>query len=346
MRLTGWILVALLFSAGWTGGAARPGADFQEIYELLKMHLAGVNESELEQAAVEGLITELYPHVAIVTNGPARTNTGTLAATSILEGAYGYFRFNGVADEIDKEFNSAFKRLASTNKLKGIVLDLRFARGEDYPAAAALADGFFSTRQPLVDWGDGMKFSSQKTNAMSLPVAILVNNETAGSAEAFAGMLRRSEIGLLIGDNTAGQASLSREFTLKNRQKLRVATTPVKIAGGQTIDRRGLSPDIAVEVSPTEERAFLQDAYRVTARSNGTVAGTNQVAGASTNRQPRRRLNEAELVRMQREGIDFDEFVPGRDAGPARPPVITDPALARALDLLKGLAVVHRFGGF
>src|SRR5688572_1563148 len=193
MRLNGWILlVVLVFSAGRAGAATRPGADFQEVYDLLKTHLAGVSESELEQATVKGLISELYPHVAFATNGPARTNRGTLAATSILEGAYGYFRFNGVADEIDKEFNSAFKRLASTNRLKGIVLDLRFAGGQDYPAAAALADGFFSARQPLVDWGDGMKFSSPKTNAISLPVAILVNNETTGSAEAFAGMLRRS----------------------------------------------------------------------------------------------------------------------------------------------------------
>ena len=348
MKVTGSILFGFLlcfYGVADVRAAAKTGADFQEVYDLLKGHLAGVSDTELAQAAVQGLIRELYPHVTIVTNGTTQTPKGTLATTSILEGAYGYFRFNGVAEEIDKEFNSAFRRLVSTNRLKGIVLDLRFAGGQDYAAAAALADGFFSTRQTLVDWGDGTRFSSSKTNAVSLPVAILVNNGTAGSAEAFAGMLRRSEIGLLIGDNTAGQASLTRDFTLKNGQKLRIATTPVKIAGGQTIDRKGLSPDIAVEVSPAEERAFLQDAYRVTARSDGGN-GTNQAASASTNRQPRRRLNEAELVRMQREGIDFDEFVPGRDAGPARPPVITDPVLARALDLLKGLAVVHRFGGF
>jgi hypothetical protein len=46
---------------------------------------------------------------------------------------------------------------------------------------------------------------------------------------------------------------------------------------------------------------------------------------------------------MQREGVDLEaEFAAGRgEAGPNRPPVITDPVLARAIDLLKGLAVVH-----
>ena len=115
------------------------------------------------------------------------------------------------------------------------------------------------------------------------------------------------------------------------------------------IDRKGLTPDIKIQVPLAEERAFLQDAYRPLPRlsasgrdmASASANGTNQTsAAAGTNRTSRRRLNEAELVRMQREGIDLDsEFLPGRDAGPLAPPVITDPVLARAIDLLKGLSV-------
>jgi C-terminal processing protease CtpA/Prc len=325
---------------------ASAGADFEEVYELLRKNLAGASEAELEQAAVQGLIQQLHPQVSLVTNVPAGTNQGTLAAASVIEGVYGYFRFDEISEGIEKEFSMALKRLASTNRIKGSVLDLRFAEGTDYDAAAALADAFFTNRRPLADWGDGVKYSTQKTNGISMPVAILVNNQTRGAAEAFAGILRRSEIGLLIGGNTAGQASISREFTLKNGQKLQVATIPVKVAGGQAIDRKGLKPDIAVEVSPAEERAFFENAYRPVPRPErlaATLGGTNQTAAAGTNRV-RRRVTEADLVRMQREGTDVEaDFVTGREAGPNRPPVITDPALARAIDLLKGLSVVHQF---
>ena len=56
-----------------------------------------------------------------------------------------------------------------------------------------------------------------------------------------------------------------------------------------------------------------------------------------------RRLNEADLVRLQKEGIESE-------AGASRPrriadsdkQVLRDPALARAIDLLKGLAVVRQ----
>jgi hypothetical protein len=343
---------------------------FEELYQLLRKNLPGVSEAELEQAAVKGLINQLYPLVSVVTNGrdasgphatgsPSVTNEPPLAATSVLEGSFAYFRFNQITEGADKEFSTALKRIASTNRLRGLVLDLRFAEGSDYAAAAALADPFLPTRQPTLDWGEGLKHSTAKTepggpHASGLPVATLINNQTRGAAEAFAAILRRSDIGLVLGDNTAGQAFLTRDFTLKNGQRLGIATTPVKIVNGQPIPRNGLTPDIKVQVSLAEERAFLQDAYRPVPRfaagsgthASGLNGATNGLAstpgGTNTARRQRRPLNEAELVRMQREGIDFDsDFLPGRDAGPLRPPLITDPVLARALDLLKALALVQ-----
>jgi len=343
-------------------GEGQTGTGFQELYDLLRKNLPGVTEAELDQAAAQGLIKQLYPLVTLVTNNKdhasgSATNIGP--HTSILEGAYGYFRFNEIADDIDKEFTTAFKRIASTNRLRGLVLDLRFASGSGprgYGAAGALADPFLPARLPMIDWGEGPKLSTTKTNQIHMPIAILVNKETRGAAEAFAAILRRSDIGLLLGDNTAGQAAISREFTLKNGQKLSVAATPVKIAGAGTpspVPRNGLTPDIKVEVPLAEERAFLQDAYRPIPRlaaggGSYAIGLTNQTASAGTNNgtraSGRRRINEAELVRMQREGIDLDPDLPtGRESGPLRPPVITDPVLARAIDLLKGLSVVNQF---
>jgi len=363
MKLTNLLLSLFLAT---TTFAANVGANFDEIHELLRKNLAGVTDAELEQAAIHGLINQLHPLVTVVTNTGGVTNQTPLATTTVLEGAYAYFRFNQIVHDVDKEFAAALKRIAATNKLKGLVLDLRFTEGDDYAAAAALADPFLPARQPMIDWGEGLKHSTGKSatpsgtdsaNPVTLPVAILINAQTRGAAEAFAAILRRSDIGLLLGDNSAGQAYLTRDFTLKSSDPsgrrasvLRIATTPVKITGGAPIDRKGLTPDIKVQVPLADERAFFQDPYRPLPRlaaggaSPASATPTNQTsAAAGTNRTSRRRLNEAELVRMQREGIDLDsEFLPGRDSGPLRPPVITDPVLARAIDLLKGLSVVNR----
>jgi hypothetical protein len=55
-------------------------------------------------------------------------------------------------------------------------------------------------------------------------------------------------------------------------------------------------------------------------------------------------MNEAELVREHREGLDRFPGIDSASMPPAEParPVVTDPVLARALDLLKGLAVVRQ----
>jgi len=68
---------------------------------------------------------------------------------------------------------------------------------------------------------------------------------------------------------------------------------------------------------------------------------TNQASLTTrTNRRPR--FNEAELVRERRNG-----FVPETEAGGGpeadeEKPIVQDPVLARALDVLKGLAVVRQ----
>ena len=63
----------------------------------------------------------------------------------------------------------------ATNKLEGVVLDLRYAAGDDYASAAATAELFIKKEQPLLDWGTGMVRSKDKSDAISVPVAVLVN---------------------------------------------------------------------------------------------------------------------------------------------------------------------------
>lgn len=344
-----WLLSGLSLLAA--DPTEKPSFDFKEVYDLLKANLAGTSEADLNQAAVRGLFDQLSGKVSVVGDAPtfhrpAGTNPPVVA--SILESNYGYIRFSRVVADADKSFRESYARLAATNRLKGLVLDLRFADGTDYSAAVALADRFFAAEQPLADWGDGWKKSTAKTNSIALPVAILVNRHTSGAAEALAGILRHCEIGLLIGTNTAGQASMAKEFSLKTGQRLRLAVAPLKVGDGKELPFTGIKADIEVDVSPEDELAWYEDAYKNLQKSLRTAANANsETNSASTNRAGRRRINEAELVRMSKEGQNPDREpaltnAPGRTFEPP-PQVINDPALARALDLLKGLAVVQQF---
>ncbi len=156
-------------------------------------------------------------------------------------------------------------------------------------------------------------------------------------------MLREAHVGLVIGATTAGQASVFKDFPLDDGSKLRIAAAQVKLAGGKALTQ-GLVPDIAIAASLEDERTYLKDPYAILHMPPAGISAsqTNQPDGALTNRT-RRRFNEAELVRQQHEGADPEDEA----SGPSHReevihPLIADPVLARALDLLKGLAVVQQ----
>jgi hypothetical protein len=357
----GWIMtrfafcLILAFVLELAGGPVSAAAgsnsapDFSEIYKLIKQHAAGVTESELNRASVEGLVAALSPRVSWVTNSASGTAAGepiSVPQSSVFDGPVACIRIARVNGLLARELKGAYEALSSTNNLVGIVLDLRYAAGDDYSAAAAAADLFTSAAEPLLNWGGGVVTSHSKTNAIRVPVVVLVNHDTAGAAEALAALMREHGAGLILGSATAGQAMVTRDFPLSAGGVLRIAVAPVTRADGSPLVARGIDPDIQVAVSAEEERAYYSSAYAVMTRTNvsaGVRATPGNAAGRTNLVSRRVRMSEAELVREHRDGLDRDEDAGAavRVAEPPKP-LVNDPALARALDLLKGLALVRQ----
>jgi hypothetical protein len=165
---------------------------------------------------------------------------------------------------------------------------------------------------------------------------------------ALAAVLRQHNVGLVIGKKTAGAAEIYKEFTLTNGIRLLIAVAPVKLEGSQALSRDGVEPDILVAVSEEDEKAYWEDPYRAISKRGSRAVSAEAVLppGESSKiaQTSRRRMNEADLVRMQREGMDPDLDLPEVSSKTAESEklLVRDPALARALDLLKGLAVVKQ----
>jgi len=133
------------------------------------------------------------------------------------------------------------------------------------------------------------------------PLVVLVNCQTPGAAARLAADLRDSASAILIGSTNLP---------------------------------KGLSPDIVVAVSPDDERKFQDDPFLAgSSTSLGAASPTNLLAFVD-------HTSEAELVRKRVKDGDDEGDVSSPRAEPPQP-VIRDPALARAMDLLKALAVFH-----
>jgi hypothetical protein len=339
-------LISCLFLAATVCRAASGDSSpkFDEIYQVLGANLAGVTPGELNHDAVQGLLDQLSPRVTLVSASAAgqsdASNFAALAQARVFDQSFAYIRVASVNSKLLDSFRDAYRGMNQTNggKIKGIVLDLRFAGGADYEAAAKTADCFVNSDQPLLDWQQGSARASKKSDAILTPVAILINSQTTGAAEALAAALREAGVGLILGSTTAGQAVVFKEFPLSNGDKLRVAVAGVIVGEGKALTN-GVTPDIAVDVNLQDERAYLQDPYRDLHPTEVAQAAGGKNGAA----EPRPRFNEAELVREHKNGeetYDVSDEVSPVLAGPA-PPAMADPTLARGLDLLKSLAVIE-----
>ena len=349
LALTGWLATPCV----WGADTTNPAPDFKEVYDLLRTNLTGATDDNLNRAAIEGLLSRFPGKVSLVggaTDGSAIPQGGAgFGKSAVLENDVVYLRVGRVAGNLAAELSAAYRALAASNKVVGVVLDLRFADGDDYAAASETAKLFTPEKN---------------SNPIGGPLVVLVNGGTHGSAETLAAGLQKSGAALIIGSTAAGEVKMFQEFPLKNGERLRIATTPVKSGNGPAIPSGGLQPDVAVTVSADDERAFWENPYASPVQNNSPGVATNNLLPFVD------RISEAELVlQKQHDGktIGTSEFhtrdmdLPGprlirrpsgdnagdEDSAPARAaepqkPVIRDPVLARAVDLIKGLAVVHQ----
>lgn len=325
-RFRGLFVCAL---AGWlaVGGSLRAeptnaAPDFKEVYDLLRGHLPGVTDETLNRLAVEGLLSQLRGQAFLADNASgalAGSASGrSLDKARVIEGNVAYLRVGRVTASLAGELTAAGHELTATNKVAGLVLDLRFADGDNYASAQAAA-------KELAAKGTGRPVAG--------PLVVLVNGETGNAAEALAAALREAGAALIIGNPTAGEKAVFKEFALRAGGQLCIATNPSSPAG-VTVSR--LQPDIVVPVKPDDERVFLKKPYATLA-----AAGDDSQSSSNSFLPFVDHISEADLVRqkMQDNGDDQASVPPRPKSAPR--PVLRDPVLARAVDLIKALALLR-----
>ena len=153
--------------------------------------------------------------------------------------------------------------------------------------------------------GDDLAAAKAATDlfaAKKLPLAILVGSGTSGAALTLAKTLREARDGLVFGSAAAE-----------------------------------LKPDIAVTLNIADEKFYFENPYAALA-----LTETNSSPATNSFSPFIDHTSEADLVRAKiKDGEQDEKTMPARPSGPPKP-FIHDPVLARAVDLLKALAVVRQ----
>ncbi|MCF7709409.1 MAG: S41 family peptidase [Verrucomicrobia bacterium] len=330
----GLILFLFLFALSTLRNAAAVSPDIDKIYNILNTNIVGISESDLNRQLIEGMIGSLEPLARIDKDGES-AKPG-IASTNLFEQRFAYIRLSTLNDGVSESIKATLKQLSDTNDIKGLILDLRFAGGNSYKAVSATADLFIDA-QKMVFKHDNTQFEVAPGDIVpKTPILILTNKKTAFGAELLAGVMKLSQRALILGDHTTGAGYYFKDFAVSDGRRLLVASGKIEFENGEEFPVDGILPDIRVDVPIEHDKLYIEDPYRVI---EGSSTASNYLISSSQQRT--NRINEAALIRMNN-GEPATTGEDGESETNETPdqPVIRDPVLSRAIDLLKGLHAI------
>jgi C-terminal processing protease CtpA/Prc len=263
-----------------TGVLAAELQQTSEIIDVLKSHYVDkdkLDQKSLNDATAAGILDHLGAGAKLLTADEAASNavpvvTSTadprepLARVEIIDPGIGYIRIADVTDGAAMDLDAELKHFAE-QKVTGYILDLRFADGTNYAAAAAVASRFlpagenlFALKQAKGEEKPYRTVEAPRTLAPELadaPLMLLVNTQTRGSAEVLAGALRAQDRGIVVGGPTAGSAVAWEDVKLSDGRVLRLATAKITFPKGSDVFPGGIVPDILVKIDPKTEREVV-----------------------------------------------------------------------------------------
>ncbi len=188
-----------------------------------------------------------------------------------------YVRIYQFGSQTSTEFTSALSTgLPGTS---GIVLDLRGNPGGFTSAADDVITQFVSSGETFETHGRGGVVDKHQVGshhaAPTEPLVVLVDANSASASEIVAGSLQVHHRAKLVGTVTFGKGSVQEDFELSDGSDIHLTVERWFLPNGQTIDHKGLQPDLAVKLaSPADQFDVTQlsQGYANDAQLNSALA--------------------------------------------------------------------------
>jgi carboxyl-terminal processing protease len=103
------------------------------------------------------------------------------------------------------------------------------------------------------------EIAADGTAITDLPLVILVDGYSASASEILAGALQENGRATLIGTRTFGKGTVQSVHSLSDGSGLAITISRYYPPSGKNINKKGINPDIAVELSTAEELTITND---------------------------------------------------------------------------------------
>jgi carboxyl-terminal processing protease len=244
---------------------------------------------------------------------------------SRIEDNVGYIRITTFNQQTMPGLQQAVQEIKTEagTELRGYVVDLRNNPGGLLDQAIEVSDAFVeqgeivSTRGRSAD--DAQRFNATPGDlADGLPVVVLINGGSASASEIVAGALQDHRRAIVMGTKSFGKGSVQTIIPLGLSGAMRLTTARYFTPSGRSIQALGIDPDIVVQQVTVEQAAATAQPGRREADLRGALTNPNEENGVAP---------------------ETPEETPGHALSETTE---QDYQLARAIDLLRGLALYNQ----
>jgi carboxyl-terminal processing protease len=185
-------------------------------------------------------------------------------------------------------------------------------------------------------------FAHARGTEPEYPMVVLVNSGSASASEIVAGALKDHGRALILGQQTFGKGSVQTITPLENGGALTLTTALYYTKSGNSIQARGVKPDIEVDISQGIDKEPVQTRRSPLSEVReedlpGAIENPSVKSGEKGDGDALRKLNKTEVVApdvaaINPETVDLLEW--GKK----------DPQFQRAFDLIKTFTVFNAPG--
>ncbi len=173
-------------------------------------------------------------------------------SSELLEGNIGYIAISEFQDATAEQFQAALAALQEQG-MESLIIDVRDNPGGVLNGVVEILDTLLPEGIVVYvqdKYGNRKDYTSD-SDCVDVPIAVLINENSASASEIFAGAIQDYEYGTLIGTTTFGKGIVQTLYSLADGDAIKLTTAKYYTPNGNYIHGVGISPDIELEYEYT-----------------------------------------------------------------------------------------------
>lgn len=227
-------------------GESISGLDLSEVVDKVQnskdsVHLTVSREGESEYLEIDVSLEEV--NIPVVDH-------------EMLEDQIGYIALYEFTEQTESQYKEAFEDLESQG-MERLIIDVRNNPGGLLTSVCNILEDILP--KGLIVYtedkdGNREEYTCSGENELKIPLAVLVNGNSASASEIFAGAIQDYGTGTIVGTTTFGKGIVQSLIPFTDGSAIKTTTAKYYTPSGKCIHGTGIEPDVEVELNENLEQ--------------------------------------------------------------------------------------------